>query len=513
MFTVYIDGTGHPEPFKGSAIDGLPAGTGTAISFAGTRPLELDRNPTAYTVTGSAGSRKLHRVATVAAGSIGQATDAVVAVEATADAAGQLPTPVELTPEVLAALATDVEVAASSAAIRAGLKVAAGGPVATQGMINGGAQASNGSNTGMNTKRRHTLKADVTMVRLVFANVKQTGSSGLDPITLSCAIERTSGNYITVTFNGGNPTAVLPNGRRIISDPVPLFLKAGSNFWTRTFVEVTAGQAYPKWALANVYGSWSEATSESVGETSKTNTGTITGSGSGFWPAKIIAAEPIAPTPSVGVIGDSISIGSGSTSDKGYIQNAIYDLVPWINVGVSGEQAQSFASSTLSFRYALLAGCTHIICEFGVNDLDSGRTAANLKTDLIAIWSRFALGGAKVFQTTITPMTTSSDSWATLANQTVKAWEAERVAFNDWLRDGAPMSGTSAAAIGTVGALRAGDAGHPLADYWEVADLVESARNSGKWNAPGWTSDGTHPTTSGHAAMQPAIDTAALLAL
>lgn len=47
----------------------------------------------------------------------------------------------------------------------------------------------------------------------------------------------------------------------------------------------------------------------------------------------------------------------------------------------------------------------------------------------------------------------------------------------------------------------------PLAGYFEVADLAESARNSGKWRvdlgAP--TTDGVHPSTVIHTAMAAGI--------
>jgi lysophospholipase L1-like esterase len=52
----------------------------------------------------------------------------------------------------------------------------------------------------------------------------------------------------------------------------------------------------------------------------------------------------------------------------------------------------------------------------------------------------------------------------------------------------------------------AASANHPLEGYFDTADEVESARNSGKW-AASHTGDGVHPNTTGHAAMATAIDT------
>lgn len=58
-----------------------------------------------------------------------------------------------------------------------------------------------------------------------------------------------------------------------------------------------------------------------------------------------------------------------------------------------------------------------------------------------------------------------------------------------------------------AGALVAGQGGHPLTSFFEIADTVESSRNSGRWKAPGYTADGIHPSAVGHAAMAAGINT------
>jgi len=117
-----------------------------------------------------------------------------------------------------------------------------------------------------------------------------------------------------------------------------------------------------------------------------------------------------------------------------------------------------------------------------------------------------------VFQTTITPSTTSTDSFATLANQTAAlsfstAGNGTREQLNDWLRDGGPIRDGVAAAIGAPDAIRSSHNAHPLSGVLEMADTVESSRNSGKWKVDGtalkWTGDGIHP--SNYAYVQAAI--------
>lgn len=52
-----------------------------------------------------------------------------------------------------------------------------------------------------------------------------------------------------------------------------------------------------------------------------------------------------------------------------------------------------------------------------------------------------------------------------------------------------------------------GQASHPLYTYWEIADEVETARNSGIWRA-GYTDDGLHPTATGINAAAAGVDVA-----
>jgi lysophospholipase L1-like esterase len=164
-------------------------------------------------------------------------------------------------------------------------------------------------------------------------------------------------------------------------------------------------------------------------------------------------------------------------------------------------------------------GPTHILCELGVNGLSAGFATWSshlLGTGTKGAWGSLAAFGVPIYQTTITPQTTSSDAWATVNNQTVASAgnETARLAANAWLRDGAPISaspaaGGTVAAVGASGVLRAGQTGHPLAGIIEVADLAESARDSGKWKA-GYTGDGTHPNATGAAALAAALVPATL---
>jgi len=159
---------------------------------------------------------------------------------------------------------------------------------------------------------------------------------------------------------------------------------------------------------------------------------------------------------------------------------------------------------------ALLLYARSVVLGLGVNDIGAGRSLATIKSDLISLWhlARDHLqAGGRVIQTTITPSCTSTDNFATLANQSAAAnfstsGNGTREQLNDWLRDGAPIVSGAAASVGSSPALRAGDAAHPIHAVLDMADAVESARNSGRWrvdgNAAKWTADGLHPTSFAH---------------
>ena len=56
-----------------------------------------------------------------------------------------------------------------------------------------------------------------------------------------------------------------------------------------------------------------------------------------------------------------------------------------------------------------------------------------MQTDLVAVWQQVASLGIKVIAVPFTPVTTSTDKWATLGNQTPVA-NATRQTINTWIK-------------------------------------------------------------------------------
>jgi hypothetical protein len=118
-----------------------------------------------------------------------------------------------------------------------------------------------------------------------------------------------------------------------------------------------------------------------------------------------------------------------------------------------------------------------VICEGGYADIiaNNHRAAAQMQTILPNVYALFS--GKRVYQATYEPYTTSTDSWATTANQTADATNGDRITMNTAIRGG--LGG--------------------IAGYFDIASVAESALNSGKWKAPNWTSDGLHGNQNANA--------------
>lgn len=381
---------------------------------------------------------------------------------------------------------------------------------------------SNGSHTGGTAKYNHLFTRSAYGIQLVFSNwVAGTSNTEMDAwndIVVGAAVEL-NGTVMPVTFGGKRRTTISPGGT-VVSDPIGIDVPKGATMSTRTFVEVGAGQFFPLGNIpqqssgeGNNYATPTGADLTSTGSASLT--GVATGGPYAFGPSAILAQVIDPDKPVVGIVGDSIANGTGevSAAQGGFIQRSLGNNYSFQKVAYPGEALLSGWAAPNGLnrrrRVALMALCgvTHIITDYTVNSLGT----TTLQVDAAAVWvslARVATQG--VYATTLTPQTTSSNGWTTAAGQAVAdaTKEGRRLAFNAWLRDGAPLSAAFApVAPGTItaGTRRAGEPGHPLAGYFDAADLAETARDSGIWK-PNYTADGTHPNATGHAALALAID-------
>lgn len=375
-----------------------------------------------------------------------------------------------------------------------------GNPIVTSrgnGFGNNSGNLSNGTDTSTTYRTIHKVLVSSCEFRLIYANYYNGATLGPNTITVKASMDpvqngtigaSSAGTAYPVSFNGARSVVIDP-GCYAISDPIPLNATAGQNLYVRSYVSVaSAGQ---KWPLSMFTNSSSlEGASAANTDATPSNSACSTSQGPAYSPIAIVGIPVSAIRPKTwGGLGDSIlaAAGDNRATDYGFFVQACIDAgIGYFNGGLPGDRAASFITSVT--RNAQLFACDHALEEYGTNDIYSvGATLAQLQGYKITMWQWLAARGIVVKATTLVPSTTSTDGWATTANQTIKTGETTRVAINDWIRDGAPMLNGVAVATGSnaPGTLRAGQSGHPLAGYFETADVVESVRNSGKWSVSG----------------------------
>lgn len=189
---------------------------------------------------------------------------------------------------------------------------------------------------------------------------------------------------------------------------------------------------------------------------------------------------------SVAIVGDSIASGVGDTvgDQCGFMQRALGTARPWAMLSRSSMKAADWKTTSYRHVQMLSLGLHARHLQHGhqrrvhrATGDDTGQPAIHVAT--------VRRSRIKVYQTTITPHTSSTDSWATTANQTPTTNAGPggiRTQLNDWIRT-IPV---------------------PLTGYFEVDDVVSTGRNTGIWQVGSvYLTDalGIHPSPTGHAAM------------
>jgi len=375
-------------------------------------------------------------------------------------------------------------------------------------------QQSSGAVLNANFRTRRTVIAAASDLRVVFANAYNNETvAPVDNITVRAAIELPDATRHAVFFAGKRDVTIEPNGV-VVSDPVAVDVNTGDIIWTRTYVTVASGGKFPTGDSVAYGGEGGDAATNAVDQTL---VGTIsTASVNLFGPIAVLGL-PTVEAPVVVGVGDSIVFGQGDApasgavaAGKGFFERALNNLFPFLKIAVSGENAAAFVlQSGHKTRLALTTGSTHALMNYGINDLTAGNSTATVQANILSIATKLAARGILVYQTTITPRSTSTDGFITEAAQTPNAnVQANRPALNAWLRAGAPVDPTTkaAVAIGTAGALlatvytttgavaqAASGTGHPFTGILDTAGTVEGAV-AGTWKqdpAPRVVTDGT----------------------
>lgn len=337
------------------------------------------------------------------------------------------------------------------------------GLVATRGDLN---NSSTGTGTTWIMDRsahiaRQTIPA--SGLRIVWGNYYINGSSVETSVgtgTYEASIEYPSGTMTRCLFSGSNTVAVA-GGADATTDGCGPAIPVGAKFWVRClYVNVTGGIIF---SGSVPYSATDEG--DNFGSGAPTNnviTGTIAnGAGgtasTGFHPYAIIGNTT---NPSVCLIGDSRVTGYGDlvnnfSGDTGELARAIGPVMAYTKLAIYGSSLNTTAVN-FTGRARIAKYCSHAINEYGINDIGGGRSAAQLSADHTTMAANVA--PIPIYGTTIPTSTTSTDSWATTANQTGTQNPSVVTTFN--------------------GLMRAGIAGE--SGYFDIAAIVDPSA-IGKW--------------------------------
>lgn len=321
-------------------------------------------------------------------------------------------------------------------------------------------------------------------------------------IPYKLSVELANGVTHPVTFRGARSATNDPGGT-LISDPVGVDLPAGAVFALRWFNNVNTSGIFTSGiggtpmdqttvlnatpTLVNL----GSSTSDGYSTSDITDSGAAVTTGANNFGPPIVLGQAATSTPVLFGFGDSITAGKGDFT-AGANSHLVHSWFtrgagsrPSLRCAITSLPASVVVSSHL-YSAPLLELATDAIVMLGINDLVvNSVTATALKASLTSIFKLCASRGLRVWGCTLLPRTTSTDSWATMANQTVSDGPTgARIAVNDWIRAGADGL---------------------LTGHFDTADTVETARNSGLWitngTANAYTVDGTHPSPLGHATV------------
>lgn len=325
----------------------------------------------------------------------------------------------------------------------------------------------------------------------------ETAAGGTITVTASCVPTFGAAVAPTPYLFSGASSVVIPAGSTVWSDWSYAPLTPGTDAEIVTWVSYGSDVTLP--GMHQLLSALSEGAAGGTTVTDRTTNATatrgITAGNTVAWGPQAMIGSIIAPpsaNPTFVILGDSLARGSNDNSALGdseaYTGWCERLLKPYgfVNFSASGRTIATQIAGNTRQTAAIGGGASHAICQLGVND--SGNSLAAYKTAYNTMWAQCRANGMKPIACTLTPFTTSTDSWATTTNQTATNAQYQVGGViqqvNDWMRAGA-------------------DGNTDIVGLLDVADYAMSARNSMVWRvdlgAP--TTDGQHPTAVVHAAM------------
>lgn len=320
------------------------------------------------------------------------------------------------------------------------------------------------------SRSRHRAAVYLTSIQVMFPNwyvnqgvAGETATGGV--ATIEASVEYPIGTFTRITFSAANQGSIA-NGGQLLSDAVTVNIPDRAFFFIRSWFSHGTGIPYcnhvTDWTRGEFFVSGATTTNYVMGSEPNTATYVPTSDAKFLYAPCAILGQT--SEPSVFIWGDSRQNGYNTvetfyddSTDIGTIPRCLGPYFAYINASATGDRISfAIAAGGMTNRVALAQYCTHVVDAMGINDVGASATAATILANKQTAWTAF---GKPTIGTTLPPVSTSTDVFVTVLNQTTAATNAARTGLNDLIRK-MPTG---------------------MKSYWDIADSVESARNSGKW--------------------------------
>ncbi len=353
-----------------------------------------------------------------------------------------------------------------------------------------------------------TPDADVVGARVIVCNwgTSNTGEfDGANNIVAAEALETTGTGAASYYFrwgSSGTSTTVTP-GNCNTSDPLPFTLSRNTQYWQRSSRVVNSGETFimtvSNWATGEGGFNSTSASTQLAATGAMTNPGGGASNGGGIMPAALIGYTmrngKFVDLPAVWGNGDSIAFGLGPNTasdglgNNGYVSRGVYQCtaggatLAHFGGYKPSDQANANLIATGPKKRLIMRYATHALFENMSNDFANGQTLAQGQASAIELWTEARRNGLKVWNTTITPKTTSNLALLTLP--TIAAGGTGYAAsstFNVTVAGGSVASGGSASVVSVT------------TNSSGVVTTVNSVVTAGLYNNTGIPSSTNSPT-------------------
>lgn len=342
------------------------------------------------------------------------------------------------------------------------------------------------------TRSKHFARVNITSLQIAAANWWVTGGSPeqgqITPTSITASVEYPVGTITRILFNGQVTGSIL-NLTSLVSDPVAVVIPEGAAFYIRMHEANANGIVFNQINLG--YSGTGDGWAAGVTTPDLTGGGDVAAATSfDAFPVAIIAQTV---KTAVCLVGDSRVVGfqdtEDATGDVGEFARGVGPSYGYISIASTGDSAEAAAASFTN-RLALVAYCSHVLLEYGINDIVAGASAAATAAANNTLIADFAsIGLQRVWIATLPTETTSSD-WSTYAGQTIIAHNDVRVTYNTGIRNGGLIIGAQ---------------GYMDFDTYTAGSMVSTDAGFNKWRIGPYpcTLDGIHEViacTTGEAA-------------